>query len=50
MPESLPTITTRMATATADTITVRGLDLVDDLIGQIDLGGFFFLEVVGRKP
>lgn len=42
-------IETQMATLTVDTITVRGLDLTDQIIGQMDVGAFFFLEVVGRK-
>jgi citrate synthase len=43
-------IATQMATMTADTITVRGHDLVDDLIGKIDVAQLFFLEVTGRLP
>src|SRR5262245_34839779 len=43
-------IKTRMATLTADTITVRGYNLVDQLIGKIDVAELFFLEVTGRLP
>jgi len=43
-------IPTHIATATADTITVRGYDLAEDLMGQINIGDLFFLEVVGRRP
>jgi citrate synthase len=43
-------IKTSMATLTADTITVRGHNLVDDLIGKIDVTDLYFLEVTGRLP
>jgi len=39
-----------MGTLTADTITVRGHDLVGDLMGRIDTAALFFLEVTGRLP
>lgn len=39
-----------MATLTTDTITVRGHNLVDDLIGKIDVTDLYFLEVTGRLP
>lgn len=41
---------TSMATLTADTITVRGHNLVDELIGKIDVTDLFFLEVTGKLP
>lgn len=44
------TIRTQMATLTTDTITVRGYDLVGDLMGRIDVTELFFLEVTGRLP
>ena len=43
-------IQTSMGTMTADTITVRGHDLVDGLMGKIDVAALFFLEVTGRLP
>lgn len=43
-------IRTSMGTLTADTITVRGRNLVDDLMGCIDAASLFFLEVTGRLP
>lgn len=43
-------IRTSMGTLTADTITVRGHDLVDGLMGRIDVAALFFLEVTGRLP
>lgn len=43
-------IKTSMATLTVDTITVRGHNLVDDLIGKIDVTDLYFLEVTGRLP
>ncbi|MEH2474436.1 citrate synthase [Nitrobacteraceae bacterium AZCC 2161] len=43
-------IKTQMATLTIDTITVRGHNLVDDLIGKIGVADLFFLEVTGRLP
>jgi citrate synthase len=41
---------TQMAGVTIDTIKVRGHDLVDELIGKIDVADLFFLEVTGRLP
>ncbi|MCO5731285.1 citryl-CoA lyase [Rhizobium sp. SSA_523] len=41
---------TAIATSDADTITVRGLDLCDDLIGKIDFTDYFWLLVLGEKP
>lgn len=43
-------IDTSMGTLTADTITVRGHNLVDELMGRIDTASLFFLEVTGRLP
>ena len=43
-------INTQMATLNADTITVRGHNLVDDLIGKIDIADLFFLEITGQLP
>ena len=39
-----------MGTLTTDTITVRGYDLANELIGRIDVAELFYLEVVGRLP
>ncbi|MEA2657286.1 MAG: citrate synthase [Chloroflexota bacterium] len=39
-----------MGSSTADQITVRGLDLVEDLIGKVTLGDMAFLELKGRLP
>ena len=40
----------RMGSSTADRITVRGHDLVADLIGKVSLGDMAFLELKGRLP
>jgi citrate synthase len=39
-----------MGSSTAGTITVRGHDLVRDLIGKVSLGDMAFLELKGRLP
>ncbi len=41
---------TAIATSDADSITVRGLDLCDDLIGQIGFTDYFWLLVIGERP
>lgn len=41
---------TAIATSDADSITVRGYDLCDDLIGKIDMTDYFWLLVTGVKP
>ncbi|SMX44554.1 citryl-CoA lyase [Maliponia aquimaris] len=41
---------TAIATSDADSITVRGLDLCDDLIGKIGFTDYFWLLVLGEKP
>lgn len=43
-------IKTQIATMTEDTITVRGIDLVDGLMGKIDAAALYYLEVMGRLP
>jgi citrate synthase len=43
-------IVTSVAAATADTITVRGHDLVGELIGKVDVGALLYLQIVGRLP
>ncbi len=39
-----------MGSSTAGRITVRGHDLVEDLIGKVSLGDMAFLELKGRLP
>jgi citrate synthase len=39
-----------MGWSTRDSITVRGRDLCNELLGKIDLGGMAFLEITGRLP
>lgn len=41
---------TAIATSDADSITVRGHDLCDELIGKIDFTDYFWLLVLGEKP
>ena len=41
---------TAIATSDADSITVRGFDLCDELIGEIDFTDYFWLLVTGEKP
>jgi citrate synthase len=41
---------TAIATSDADTITVRGHDLCDELIGKIDFTDYFWLLVLGERP
>ena len=39
-----------ICTSDADSITVRGRDLTEDLIGKIDFSSYFWLLVTGREP
>ncbi|MEY4872592.1 MAG: hypothetical protein RLZZ563_1922, partial [Pseudomonadota bacterium] len=41
---------TSIATSDEHSITVRGHDLVNDLIGQIDFTDYFWLLVCGHRP
>ena len=41
---------TAIASSDADSITVRGQDLCEDLIGQIDFSDYFWLLVIGQRP
>lgn len=41
---------TAIATADAESITVRGMDLCDELIGKIGFTDYFWLLVLGDKP
>jgi len=45
-----PRLRTRIGTLSEDSITVCGHDLVGGLIGRIDVGELFYLEVTGRLP
>lgn len=45
-----PRIVSRMGASTPSTITVRGKDLCNELIGQIDLGAMAWLELTGQLP
>ncbi|HEX8918485.1 MAG TPA: citryl-CoA lyase [Chloroflexota bacterium] len=40
----------RMSTSTPVSITVRGFDLVEGLMGRVNLGDMAFLELMGRLP
>ncbi|MXQ06599.1 citryl-CoA lyase [Alphaproteobacteria bacterium GH1-50] len=42
--------TTSISTATPDAITVRGQDLVTDLMGHLSFTEYFYLLTTGRKP
>lgn len=41
---------TRICGFDADSIKVRGADLVDDLIGQVPFTEYLYLQMTGRKP
>ena len=41
---------TAICTSDAESITVRGHDLVNDLMGQIDFSSYFWLLVTGQMP
>lgn len=41
---------TAIATSDADSVTVRGLDLCNELIGKIGFTDYFWLLVLGEKP
>lgn len=41
---------TAISTSTSDTITVRGRDLCDDLIGNISFTDYFYLLLTGKTP
>lgn len=43
-------IRSRMGTSTIDSIVVKELDLVNDLLGKIDLGQMAWLEITGNLP
>jgi citrate synthase len=41
---------TAIATSDSESVTVRGFDLCDDLIGKINFTDYFWLLVLGEKP
>ena len=41
---------TAIATSDSESVTVRGLDLCEDLIGKVDLTSYFWLLVLGEMP
>jgi len=43
-------VRSEMGWSTPETITVRGYDLPNQLLGKVDLGGMAFLEITGRLP
>ncbi len=43
-------IQSHMASSTPDRVVVRGFDLVEDLMGSVNLGDMAFLELTGRLP
>src|SRR6516225_6381195 len=45
-----PPIRSDLGWSTTDRITVRGLDLANEIIGHFNLGDMTFLEFTGRKP
>lgn len=45
-----PRLRSSISRSTSDRITVRGADLVDDLMGKVNLGDMAFFELMGRLP
>ena len=45
-----PPLRSEMSWSTPDRIMIRGFDLVDDLLGKVNLGDMAFLELMGRLP
>ncbi|CAN7593310.1 citryl-CoA lyase [Variovorax paradoxus] len=43
-------IRTEMGWSSTTSIQVQGVDLVEDIIGKVDLGQFAFFEILGRLP
>jgi citrate synthase len=43
-------LTSNIAHSTPDRITVRGLDLCDDILGRLSFGDMAFLQLTGRRP
>jgi citrate synthase len=50
MPRQLKPLRSKLGWSTVDRITVRGLDLPNEIIGHFNLGDMAFLELTGRKP
>jgi citrate synthase len=42
--------TTRLCTHSTDAITVRGVDLVDELIGELSFTEMTYFAITGRRP
>lgn len=42
--------TTRLCTHSTDAITIRGVDLVDDLIGELSFTEMTYFAITGRRP
>ena len=49
-PSDHPSLRSEMGWSTSDRIVVRGFDLVEDLMGKVNLGDMAFLELMGRLP
>lgn len=50
MPRTPQPLRSDLGWSTTDRITVRGLDLARDIMGELNLGDMAFLELTGRKP
>ena len=50
MPRPPQPIRSDLGWSTTDRITVRGVDLCNEVIGHLNLGDMAFLELTGRKP
>jgi len=50
MPKRVARITSDIAHSTRETITVRGLDLPNEILGHLNLGDLAFLQLTGRRP
>lgn len=50
MDQERPRLRSDMAWSDATRIRVRGLDLMQDIMGRLNLGDFAFLEIQGRLP
>lgn len=49
MPKRVARIASDIARSTRDTITVRGLDLPNEILGHLNLGDLAFLQLTGRR-
>jgi citrate synthase len=50
MPQPNKPIRSDIAWSTVDTISIRGLSLPDEILGNYNLGDFSFLQLTGRPP